>query len=154
QAIANIPGVASVSGAEVPYLSGEQLQTNVLRQGEAIDASVNQSEPYNAVGVHIFDTLGIPIVAGRGFGANDTATSPKVAVINERFAATRFPDQSPIGQRLSVGVYAGYGDILASGPIEIVGVCRDTLYHDLHGEPPPQLFVPYVQQRQVRRLTY
>ena len=154
QAIANVPGVASVSAAEVPYLSGERLQTIFLPQGEAVDPGTNQTEPYNAVGIHIFDTLGIPIVAGRAFGVDDTATSPKVAVINQRLAAARFPNQNPIGKRVSVGVYAGYGDVLTTGPIEIVGVCGDTLYGDLHGVPPPQLFVPYVQQTQVRRLTY
>ena len=154
QTIANIPGVASVSAAGVPYLSGEHLQTTFLPQGETIDASTNQTEPYNAVGVHFFDTLGIPIVAGRAFSVDDTATSPKVAVINRRLAAARFLNQNPIGKRVSLGVYAGYGDILTRGPIEIVGVCGDTLYGDLHGVPPPQLFVPYVQQTQVRRLTY
>ena len=51
-------------------------------------------------------------------------------------------------------MYSGYGDILSTGPIEIVGVCGDTLYDNLHEAPPPQLFVPYVQQTQVRRLTY
>jgi predicted permease len=154
QAIAKIPGVASVSAAEVPYLSGDQLQTTFLPQGEAIDASTNQTEPYNAVGVHFFETLGIPIVAGRAFRVTDTATSRKVAVINQRLAATRFPSQDPIGKQVLLGVHAGYGDVLTAGPIEIVGVCRDTLYGDLHGVPPPQFFVPYVQQRQVRRLTY
>jgi len=106
------------------------------------------------VGIHFFDTLGIPIVAGRAFGVDDTVTSPKVAVINQRLAAARFPNQNPIGKRVSVGVYAGYGAVLTAGPIEIVGVCGDTLYGDLHGAPPPQLFIPYVQQTQVRRLTY
>jgi predicted permease len=154
QAIANIPGIASVTAAEVPYLSGEQLRTTVLPHGEAIDASTDQTEPYNAVAVHFFDTLGIPIVAGRAFGVDDTATSPKVAVINRRLAAARFPNQNPIGKRVSVGVHAGYGDVLTTGQIEIVGVCADTLYSDLHEAPPPQLFVPYVQQTQVRRLTY
>jgi predicted permease len=154
QAIANIPGVASVSGAEVPYLSSDQLRTTVLPQGEALDAGRDQTEPYNAVGIHFFETLGIPLVAGRAFGVDDTATSPKVAVINQRLAAARFPNQNPIGKRLSLGVYAGYGDVLTTGPIEIVGVCGDTLYGDLHGVAPPQLFVPYVQQTQVRRLTY
>ena len=154
QAIANIPGVLSVAGAEVPYLSGEQLQTNFLLHGEAVDASTNQAEPYNAVGIHFFETLGSPIVAGRAFGVDDTATSRRVAVINQRLAAARFPNQNPIGKHVSVGVYAGYGDVLTTGPIEIVGVCGDTRYGDLHGVPPPQLFVPYVQQTQVRRLTY
>ena len=154
QAIANIPGVASVSAAEVPYLSGEQLQTNFLPQGEAIDASRDQTAPYNAVGIHFFDTLGIPIVVGRAFDVGDSATAPKVAVINQRLAAARFPNENPIGKRISLGVYAGYGAILTAGPIEIVGVSADTLYRDLHGAPPPQVFIPYVQQTQVRRLTY
>ena len=154
QAIAQIPGVGSVAGAEVPYLSGDHLETRLLAPGEAADARVHQIEPYNAVGVRFFDTLGIPIVAGRGFTDADTSTSPKVAVVNQRLAATRFPNQNPIGQRISLGTYAGYGDVLAEGQIEIVGICGDTLYGDLHDAPAPQLFVPYVQQTQVRRLTY
>jgi predicted permease len=154
QAIADIPGVTSVAGAEAPYLSGEHLETRFLVQGEVADASTDQTEPYNAVGNHFFDTLRIPIVAGRGFTADDTATSPKVAVINQRLAAARFPNQNPIGKRISLGVYAGYGAVLTGGQIEIVGVCGDTLYGNLHEAPAPQLFVPYLQQRQVRRLTY
>ena len=154
QAIATIPGVASVSAAEVPYLSGDHLQTDVLPEGQAVDAGTKHSEPYNAVGIHFFETLGIPIVAGRAFGVDDTATSPKVAIINRRLASARFPNQNPIGKRVSLGVYAGYGDVLTAGPIEIVGVSGDTLYGDLHEAPSPQLFVPYVQQTQVRRLTY
>lgn len=154
QAIGAIPGVASVSGAEAPYLSGEQLETTFLPQGEAKDARPDQTEPYNAVGVRFFDTLGVPIVAGRAFTDQDTATSPKVAIVNRRLAATRFPNQNPIGQRVSLWMYAGYGDILTADPIEIVGVCGDMLYSDLHEAPPPQFFVPYTQQTQVRRLTY
>jgi predicted permease len=154
QAIGDIPGVASVSGAEVSYLGDESLQTSFLPEGEAIDARTDQTEPYNAVGIRFFETLGIPIVAGRGFNAADTAQSPKVAVINRRLAAARFPNQNPIGKRVSIGVYAGYGDVLTGDPIEIVGVCGDTLYTDLHAAPAPQFFVLYAQQRQVRRLTY
>ena len=154
RAIAAIPGVASVAGAEAPYLSGEQLETMFLPQGEALDASRDQTEPYNAVGVDFFDTLGIPMLAGRPFNEHDTGASPKVAVINQRLAATRFPHENPIGKLVSVGVYSGYGDILSTGPLEIVGVCGDTLYEDLHDHPTPQLFIPYAQQAQVRRLTY
>jgi predicted permease len=154
QAIAAIPGVASVAGAGAPYLSGEQVETTFVPQGEALDASRNQTTPYNAVGVDFFNTLGIPMLAGRPFNEHDTGASPKVAVINQRLAATRFPHENPIGRLVSVGVYSGYGDILSTGPLEIVGVCGDTLYESLHEIPSPQLFIPYAQQTQVRRLTY
>ena len=66
---------------------------------------------------------------------------------------TRFPHENPIGRLVSVGVYSGYGDILSTDPLEIVGVCGDTLYENLHETASPQLFIPYVQQTQVRRLT-
>jgi predicted permease len=154
QAITAIPGVASVAGAEAPYLSGEQLETTLLRPGEALDASRNQTAPYNAVGVNFFKTLEIPMLAGRPFNEHDTGASPKVAVINQRLAVTRFPHENPIGKFVSVGVYSGYGDILSTGPLEIVGVCGDTLNSNLHETASPQLFIPYVQQTQVRRLTY
>ena len=153
QAIAEIPGVISVAGAEAPYLSGEHLETQVVIQGDA-DVRADRTVPYNAVGVRFFDTLGIRIVAGRGFTDADTATSAKVAVINQRLAAERFPNQNPIGQRVSLGAYGGYGAVLSAGQIEIVGISGDTLYSNLQEPAPPQLFVPYVQQRQVRRLTY
>jgi hypothetical protein len=51
-------------------------------------------------------------------------------------------------------VYGGYGDRLTSRPIEIVGVCGDTLHEDLNRRPPPQFFLPYIQQTSIRRLTY
>ncbi len=154
QTIAAIPGVSSVAGAEAPYLSGEHLETRLRVRGDDPDPTNDRTEPYNAVGIRFFETLGIPIVAGRGFSAADTATSPKVAIINQRLATARFPNQNPIGKHVSLGVYAGYGDVLTDREIEIVGICGDTLYSNLREAPPPQLFVPYVQQTQVRRLTY
>jgi predicted permease len=154
RAIADLPGVTSVGPAEVAYLSGDILTTNVWRQGEAIDPNRPQPEAYNAVGVDFFAALGIPIVAGRAFAMSDTNHSLAVGIINQSLAKKRFPNQDPIGQNVLVYERAGYGDILTNGPIEIVGVCADTLYADLHGVAPPQLFLPYAQQPQIRRLTY
>ena len=154
RAMAEIPGVISVSPAEVPYLSGDTLTTNFVAQGEAFDPSRPQPEAYNAVGIHFFETLRIPIVAGRAFESRDTTSSRPVGIINRSLAKRRFPDQDPIGKTFLVAVHAGYGDILTSRAIEIVGVCADTLYADLDGVPPPQFFVPYAQQTQIRRLTY
>jgi hypothetical protein len=94
------------------------------------------------------------MIAGRAFDAGDTATSPKVGIINQSLAKTRFPNQNPIGRRFSVEIYGGYGDVLTNRPIEIVGICADTLHADLNRQAPPQFFVPYIQQTSIRRLTY
>jgi predicted permease len=154
QAIAALPGVGRASAGEYAYLSDDLSDLDFLPEGEARDPGRHQSEAYNAVGVHFFETLGIPMVAGRAFGDGDTATSPKVGIINQSLAKTRFPNQNPIGRRFFAGTYGGYGDVLTSLPIEIVGVCGDTLQADLHGQAPPQFFIPYIQQTSIRRLNY
>jgi predicted permease len=154
QAIAAIPGVESISAGEYAYLSHDLSSLEFWPEGEASDPGNHRTEAYNAVGMHFFETLGIPMVTGRAFGAHDTATSPKVGIINQSLAKTRFPNQNPIGRRFSVEMYGGYGDILTSRPIEIVGICADTLHADLNRQPPPQFFIPYVQQTSIRRLTY
>ncbi len=154
QAISTIPGVESISAGEYAYLSHDVSQIEFVLEGEARDRSRHRAEAYNAVGVRFFETLGIPIVLGRGFAVQDTATSPKVGIINQSLAKARFPNQNPIGRRFFAGEYGGYGDVLTSRPIEIVGVCGDTLHRDLHEPPPPQFFIPYAQQPSIRRLTY
>jgi predicted permease len=99
------------------------------------------------VGNDFFSTLGIKIIVGRGFTAQDAATSPKVAVINEALAKKRFPNVNPIGRTFRA-------DRDTSDRIQIVGICADTYYYTLRESPPAQFFLPYVQQKQVNRLTY
>jgi hypothetical protein len=50
-----------------------------------------------------FETMGIPIVRGRSFQSTDTASSGRVAVVNERFANTFWKGRDPIGQRIKPG---------------------------------------------------
>jgi predicted permease len=69
-----------------------------------------------------FDTIGSKIVLGRPITEEDTATTRKVAVINEAFAKKFFKDQNPIGQHF------GPGKIKYSAKYEIVGVARDIRY--------------------------
>ena len=153
---AAVPGVQSVSPAMESYLSGDLSDTDFIPEGEPVDPGRQQSEPYNAVGIHFFQTLGIPISQGRAFGPEDTATSPKVGIINESLARLRFPNQNPIGKRFSIGGHNsdGHGGTFAAGLVQIVGVCKDTRYQDLRMPPPPQFFVPYVQQTFVGGMVY
>lgn len=156
QALAAVPGVQSVSPAMESYLSDDLSDTDFLPEGEVSDANKHQTETYNAVGVHFFETLGIPIVAGRAFGSEDTAASMKVGIINESLARKRFPNQNPVGKRFTMGGHNrdGHGGTLATDLVQIVGICRDTRYRDLRSFPPPQFFIPYVQQTAVGGMVY
>jgi predicted permease len=156
QAFAALPGVESVAPAMETYLSGDSSDTDFLPAGESYDKDKKQEENYNAVGVNFFRTLAIPIVSGRAFGAQDTAASPKVGIINQSLARSRFPGQNPIGKRFSTSAHDmdGHGGKLATDWIEIVGVCGDTRYTNLRDDPPPQFFLPYVQQTAVGGMSY
>jgi predicted permease len=156
QAIEAIPGMESVSPTMESYLSDDLSDTDFLPEGEANDPNKHQTEAYNAVGIHFFETLGIPIIAGRAFGQQDTFTSPKVGVINQSLAKARFPGQDPIGKRFSIGGHNsdGHGGKLTTDLVQIVGVCGNSLYTNLREQPPPQFFIPYVQQTEVGGMTY
>ena len=156
QAFAAMPGVDSVAPAWDAYLSDNTSKTDFLQQGVGYDPNKQQAEDYNAVGNRFFETLGIPIVAGRGFGEQDTATSQKVAVINQSLARSRYPGEDPIGKMFSTGTHNsdGHRSSTADDSIQIVGVCGDTRYADLREEPPPQFFLPYVQQTELGGMIY
>jgi len=94
----------------------------------------------NAVGVDFFQTLGISILQGRAFNRHDTATSPRVAVVNRTLAQKFFPGENPLGKAFETDSEDG------DGPIEIVGIAADTRYADLRTETPPTFYVPYLQK--------
>jgi len=94
---------------------------------------------HNAVGNGYFAAMGIPLLAGRTFGPQDTATSPKVGVIGETTARTLFPSGSPIGQRY------GRGGPEHAGDIEVIGVVKDVKYNSLDEERQLGDYLPYTQ---------
>jgi predicted permease len=76
-----------------------------------------------------FDTLGIPRIAGRDFG-NENSTSPKVAIVNQLFASQLFQNQDPIGQRVTGG----------GATYQIIGVVKNIKSRSLGEDPRPVLF--------------
>jgi hypothetical protein len=56
-----------------------------------------------AAGPGFFSTLGMPLLLGREFGAQDHQHSVKVAIINETLAHRLFPERNPVGQYLRIG---------------------------------------------------
>jgi predicted permease len=148
QRFAALPGVEMVAAGRAAYIADNLDNSDFLPEGETFDEKRKQAEDINVVGVNFFPTLGIPILAGRGFGPQDTATSQKVGIINQALARKRFPNTNPIGKRFKADREA------SAVSIQIVGICADTRYVNLRQSPPPQFFLPYVQQPEIQGMVY
>jgi predicted permease len=156
QAIAAVPGVEGVAAALEAYVSDDTSKINFIPAGETFSPDKALAEDYNLVGTEFFRTVGVPIVAGRAFGSQDTRGSMKVGIINQSLARSRFPGQNPIGKTFFTDRHDmdSRSGTIAQGGIQIVGVCGDTRYASLREEPPPQFLLPYVQQSDVGGMTY
>lgn len=85
-----------------------------------------------------FETMRIPLRAGREFNPDDTGVSPPVAVVNETFVNKFLSGVNPIGQTLRTSPEPNF----PSTVYEIVGVVADTKYDDVRRETPPEVFGP------------
>jgi predicted permease len=132
-----MPGVTSVGFSSMPLLKGYAWQNAVL--GKDFEGAPIEEQPVlSLVGPGYFATLGIPIVAGRDFTAQDVVPA-NYAVINETFAREYFPGRNPIGQRFGL-----VNDMEPASPdTEVIGVIPDRKYRDLRETPPPQAYFPY-----------
>ena len=136
-----IAGVRAVSWSNPSLMSNRRFSGSIFVQGRAY--APGQREAISAVIVSptFFDTMEMPLLAGRGFTPRDDASAPSVVVINEAAARRYFPNESPIGRR--VGSSAA-----ESGQREIVGILRDAKYNSVRDAPLPTMYVPSLQRPQ------
>ena len=85
-----------------------------------------------------FETMGIPILRGRGFLASDTADAPRVAVVNEQFAKHYWPGADAVGKHIRL-------DSRAGTPVEIVGVAQTIKYRSTMEKPIDFVYLPLAQ---------
>jgi predicted permease len=136
------PGVTHAGYARVAVLSNSVWGTGVRVEGyEPGPNGVRGVNGVNLVSPGFFDTLEIPLLAGRVFTDADTLDRPLVAVVNESFAEVFGLGDNPIGKRL------GREDSL---DIEIVGLVRDVAYDSVKNEFPAQLMLPRLQTPEYR----
>ncbi len=133
-----IPGVQAASFAFFTFHQGVWTSPAYTREQPDIPPA-NRSIRNNIVGPDFFTAMGVPLVQGRGFGAQDTASSQKVAVISEAMAQRFFPSGSPVGKRFGI-----------DGPdsteaIEVIGVAKDAKFGSLTEEAKPIAFYPHAQ---------
>lgn len=140
--LAAVQGVDSLTLSEMALIANRAANTSITVPGQP-QTKHHLSAFYNSVGEHFFTTLGIPVIAGRGFNDTDTEISRKVAVINQQMATKFFPDANPVGKIFDTGS----GDDLQH--IEVVGICKDAKYDSLRRESPPTFYMPYRQQADI-----
>lgn len=133
-----LPGVRSVSFSGVALLSGMHNMSTI-----STDSGTELSEPartvyWNIVGPEFFQTMGIPINIGRGMDWHDFDAGRKLVVVSESFARQFYPNENPVGHRLSRGKRFDPAE-----SFEIAGVARDARYTDLREEPKAQLYFLY-----------
>jgi predicted permease len=119
-----LPGVESASLAASIPMGYSNEGAHVFAEGQTqASKEAAPSALYNVVDPAYFTTMRVPLLRGRALTEQDTAKTPRVAVINEAMANKLWPGQDPLGKRFS--------DTAQSGPfIEVVGITKQGKYND------------------------
>jgi predicted permease len=109
-------------------------------QVEGGDSRKAAGTTINCIGPNFFDVMRIRLLLGRGIDQRDLGSASKVAVINEACARRYFGSGSPVGKRFRWRGEPNWG-------IQVVGLVKDAKYHQLRGDSPPTVYVPYTQSQ-------
>ena len=131
-----LPGVEAVSMAELVPLGLDRKRRGIEVEGYARRDREEMEFGVNTVAAGYFETMGIPLVRGRGFSEDDRPGAAPVAVVNEAFARRFWPGQEAIGRRFSSG---------RGGTRTVVGVAKDGKYWSLTEGPQPHFYEPFAQ---------
>jgi len=136
--VRRVPGVISASISTHTPLSGSTWTDPVIPKGQAMPE--HDTAIFAGIGPGFFETMGTPLLSGRGFVEGDAGSKPSVAVVSESFVARYLPGRNPVGQYLTAS-------IAGSGPtdLEIVGVAKNVISSGLRRAPYPAVYVPYAQ---------
>ena len=143
QEFSALPGVKSVGVALYSTLEGNNWGEGVHVEGHPEPAPGEHiGSSWDRVSPHFFETVGQPILRGRGFTDQDTPTSQWVAVVNQSFVKKFFPKEDPIGRHF------GNWDHSHASDYEIVGIIADAKYNNPREPYRPMYFRPLSQLNQ------
>jgi len=136
-----LPGVAQIGLAMYSPLEGDNWGECVIQQGHpAPKAGDPCGSTWDRVSTGFLDSIGVPIVQGRNFSAQDMISSPQVALVNQAFVKKFFPGVNPVGQHFGIDF------VQYSGAFEIVGVFRDFKMNNPRSEVRPVFLRPLAQE--------
>jgi putative ABC transport system permease protein len=136
-----VPGVESVALTSLIPLEGYDQIWGFWVQGRvSTSGNGDGSALFYRVGPGYFETMGIPLLAGRGITPEDRSNSPWVVVVSESFAAQIFPGENPLGRRIL------FGRSEDEPLVEIVGVVGDVQHYNLGQSSMPQVYIAFAQR--------
>jgi putative ABC transport system permease protein len=136
--LAALPLLQSVAFSDnLPLDTGRQgtsfkIERQPVRPGQEEHTNVSTVSP------GYFQTMAIPLLAGRDFASSDNADAPGVVIINSYLAKRYFPDQDPVGKRVDMGFRTGT-------LLRIIGVAADERHDTLQADLHPGMYLPYAQ---------
>ena len=148
--LAATPGVTAISWGRPP--DGDALRNgDVSLDGHTADARLMTSfSYYSYVDANYFDTLGIPIVYGRGFHAQSGEPEP-VAVLSQTAAQWLWPGKNPIGRTLQIstgGHYHDRNEVVPDGrSYQVVGVAHDVRGELINNGDAGKIYLPIPEDR-------
>jgi predicted permease len=135
-----VPGVSPAAvAAGMSPLSGRIRGIKIAIDGPTSGAETDYGIRINQVTDRYFATIGIRLLAGRLFTAQDRSDSLRVAILNETAARAYFGAESPLGRKVS------FPGQRVPDPAEIVGIVADARYQDLRTPDSRMVYVPLEQ---------
>jgi predicted permease len=142
-----VPGVTTLTPIMSRPFIGRMaiLQASPLLDGQSEgDSDVHPPAPLEVGGPELFRTLGIPILAGRGFEEADREDAPRVAVVSGAVAVRLWQGKSPIGKRLRLISDTPGWTTRGDDWWTVVGIAADTRFRG-HRDPTPTIYLPWRQ---------
>jgi len=139
--IGELPGVASVAAVTVLPMStiGSDFYRPYWLEGARPAGNAEAQANVRMATPGYFKTLGLPLVSGREFSAQDAIDAPRVIIINESLARIAWKGEDPIGRALILDYQGG------ATARQVVGVVRDARYKGPRSDPSPEIFIPHAQ---------
>ena len=146
-----LPGVEVSSAAYwLPNLVGDELPFEIV--GRPADKDHQYDSHWMSVSPDYLSVFKIPLLRGRAFNEDDTATSPKVAMINEALAQKYWPHQDPIGQQITIS--KDLGPQMDESSPTIIGIVADSHDEGLGQPASPVVMVPIPQVTDLYTASY
>ena len=138
-----VQGAAVMSGLP-PNRSPEAIPTRIENHTASDGSPIEIIDYYQFVMGDYFDTMGVPIVAGRSFEPADAASPAKVVIVNETLANRIWKGRNPIGQRVRPNLSAAIGFGVDSWHT-VIGVAKDVKQGGVDKETGTELYVSFDQ---------